>query len=360
VFGTDEIVEYTVTNALQLTDSVHKGLAYKPVFPMSRTSQDYLDRHPLFHSKDLDETRAIMGSHWAEHKVNVTEGTTFETTVNHAAIGPARMTYVRCPTSLEVSSSPLRDSYIIYLMKAGEAKHVLDGRLSVATQHRAVVQCPGQQVEMSTTAARCLALDFPREVVERGFASRNYSLPYFHRLGHTVDLESPSGLALCRWTDWTASELNRAASTSVLTSAADLIAQSLLNLFLDSVGTSVPLNPGKDGQLGRVRFIDLEHWIRANLEMPLTVETLAEFAGVSTRAVQSAFRQYRGCSPSQFLCRVRLEEVRRQLESPQPGASVTQIAMNHGFFHLGRFSKVYREQFGEKPNDTLRKAMGND
>jgi len=48
------------------------------------------------------------------------------------------------------------------------------------------------------------------------------------------------------------------------------------------------------------------------------------------------------------------------LESPQPGASVTQIAMNHGFFHLGRFSKVYREQFGEKPNDTLRKAMGND
>ena len=135
MFGTDEIVESTVTNALQLTDSVHKGLAYKPVFPMSRTSQDYLDRHPLFHSKDLEETRAIMGSHWAEHKVNITEGTTFETTVNHAAIGPARMTYVRCPTSLEVSSSPLRDSYIIYLMKAGEAKHVLDGRLSAFTRN---------------------------------------------------------------------------------------------------------------------------------------------------------------------------------------------------------------------------------
>jgi len=58
----------------------------------------------------------------------------------------------------------------------------------------------------------------------------------------------------------------------------------------------------------------------------------------------------------QFLCRARLEEVRRQLESPKAGLSVTQIAMNHGFFHLGRFSKVYRESFGERPSDTLRRA----
>lgn len=134
---------------------------------MSRTSQDYLDRHPLFHSKDLDETRAIMGSHWAEHKVNVTEGTTFETTVNHAAIGSARMTYVRCPTQLQVSSSPLLDSYIIYLMKTGAAKHVLDGRLSVATQQIAVVQCPGQQVEMSTP---------PRDVLRSIFLEISWSV----------------------------------------------------------------------------------------------------------------------------------------------------------------------------------------
>lgn len=327
---------------------------------MSRTLQDYLDRHPLFHSEDLDETRAIMGSHWAEHKVLVTEGTTFETTVNHAAIGPARMTYVRCPTRLQVSSSPLPDSYIIYLMKAGEAKHVLDGQMAVATEHKAVVQCPGQQIEMITSAARCLALDFPRELVERGFASRNYFLSDFHRQGHTFDLNSPSGLALCRWTDWTASELNRADSTVALTSAADLIAQSLLNLFLDSVGTRMPSNSPIDGQLGRIRFSDLENWIRANLEMPLSVETFAEFAGVSTRAVQSAFQRFRGCSPTQFLCRVRLEEARRQLESPQAGVSVTQIALNHGFFHLGRFAKMYRERFGERPNDTLRRALGSD
>lgn len=120
---------------LNSTGSARNPLELASVSLMSRASQDYLDRHPLFHSKDLDETRAIMGSHWAEHKVNVTEGTIFETTVNHAAIGPARMTYVRCPTSLEVSSSPLQDSYIIYLMKAGEAKHVLDGRLSAYTRN---------------------------------------------------------------------------------------------------------------------------------------------------------------------------------------------------------------------------------
>jgi AraC-like DNA-binding protein len=44
----------------------------------------------------------------------------------------------------------------------------------------------------------------------------------------------------------------------------------------------------------------------------------------------------------------------RTLARPVPGASVTAVAMNFGFFHLGRFATSYRKRFGESPSETLR------
>jgi len=34
---------------------------------------------------------------------------------------------------------------------------------------------------------------------------------------------------------------------------------------------------------------------------------------------------------------------------------VTQIALAHGFTHMGRFSVEYQRQFGESPSVTLRR-----
>jgi AraC-like DNA-binding protein len=34
--------------------------------------------------------------------------------------------------------------------------------------------------------------------------------------------------------------------------------------------------------------------------------------------------------------------------------SVTELAMDYGFLHLGRFSEVYRQRFGELPSETFR------
>ena len=39
-----------------------------------------------------------------------------------------------------------------------------------------------------------------------------------------------------------------------------------------------------------------------------------------------------------------------------PWQSVREAALAHGFWHLGRFSSVYREAFGESPVRTLQDA----
>jgi transcriptional regulator GlxA family with amidase domain len=97
----------------------------------------------------------------------------------------------------------------------------------------------------------------------------------------------------------------------------------------------------------------VEDWIEANLTEPLGVDDLAAAADVSARSLQLAFRRLRGYSPMQALMRRRLAFARRLLEHAGPGVNVTSVAMDLGFFNLGRFSVRYRNAFGESPSATL-------
>nr|WP_291942362.1 helix-turn-helix domain-containing protein [Limnohabitans sp.] len=36
---------------------------------------------------------------------------------------------------------------------------------------------------------------------------------------------------------------------------------------------------------------------------------------------------------------------------------MTEVAMGHGFWHLGRFAGLYKNYYGESPSETVR-AMG--
>ena len=42
-----------------------------------------------------------------------------------------------------------------------------------------------------------------------------------------------------------------------------------------------------------------------------------------------------------------------------PLHTVTEIALDNGFTHLGRFSVNYRELFGESPSETLARRMSS-
>lgn len=99
-----------------------------------------------------------------------------------------------------------------------------------------------------------------------------------------------------------------------------------------------------------------ERYMSENAEIPITVSDVAAHLGVSLRTLQTGFRQWRNTTPRAHLQQVRLQLVRDELLRSGPDASVTFIAMRHGFAHLGRFSAQYRAAFGERPSGTLRRG----
>jgi AraC-like DNA-binding protein len=100
----------------------------------------------------------------------------------------------------------------------------------------------------------------------------------------------------------------------------------------------------------------VEAFIEANWSRPITIEALAETAGVSARTLFRAFERVRGCSPMAFARQVRLERARNLLLKPEETASVTGIALLCGFSSLGHFASAYRIRFGELPSQTLHRS----
>lgn len=94
-------------------------------------------------------------------------------------------------------------------------------------------------------------------------------------------------------------------------------------------------------------------FIHAHYAEPIATGDIARAAGIGERALQKAFMTDLGQTPFEFLAKVRVRSARERLLTPDARESVTQIALDCGLTHLGRFAKRYRETYGETPSQTL-------
>ncbi|MGO7601855.1 helix-turn-helix domain-containing protein, partial [Rhizobium ruizarguesonis] len=60
----------------------------------------------------------------------------------------------------------------------------------------------------------------------------------------------------------------------------------------------------------------------------------AEAAGVSSRALETGFRAFRGTSPAVYLLTLRLRAARKDLLDPESKETMKAICLKWGFFHF--------------------------
>ncbi|WP_315718787.1 MULTISPECIES: AraC family transcriptional regulator [unclassified Bradyrhizobium] len=103
--------------------------------------------------------------------------------------------------------------------------------------------------------------------------------------------------------------------------------------------------------------VDLvESYIEAHWDEPLDMEKIAAMTHVSVRSIFREFSEAGRGSPGQFVKRVRLRRASELLGTPDEATSVVSVAFRCGFGNLGRFASEYRSAMGELPSETLRKA----
>ena len=101
----------------------------------------------------------------------------------------------------------------------------------------------------------------------------------------------------------------------------------------------------------------VEDFIAATGARPAHISELSAAVGVSRRTLSRAFSETMGIGPMDFLRKARLGAVHSALKRSDPATTkIGDIAAEHGFTELGRFSAYYGRLFGERPSDTLRKG----
>lgn len=139
---------------------------------------------------------------------------------------------------------------------------------------------------------------------------------------------------------------------------APLVRAQIINQTMTSILAAFPLidltapRPTATSRAVRRALAHMEQ----HLQDPITIADIAIAAGVSTRALQSAFQRQFGMTPSNYLRRMRLRAAHEELRGATDArVAVRDVARRWGFVHAGRFAQLYSDQYGERPSETLRR-----
>jgi len=102
------------------------------------------------------------------------------------------------------------------------------------------------------------------------------------------------------------------------------------------------------------RFGALLSWAREHLDAPLTVEDLAEQAGMSSRHFTRAFIAETGSTPSKAVERLRIEVARQRVQSSSE--AIERVAQLTGFRDPERMRRAFIRAFGQPPQSLRRAA----
>lgn len=236
----------------------------------------------------------------------------------------------------------------VFWMKSGAGE--VDGS-SAQTGRPVLFRNDPQSVRWEDFQLDLIRID--RAVVEQVAAERGawHPGPLEFRPHHI-----PEGPALAAW--WLTV---RAVASEVLRGPAEVPSdreRELARFAASGLLTAIPHWPVGQHEprtAAAARFARAEGFLLDHATEPITVEDVAEAAGLSVRGLQEAFRRHHGLTPTTYLRRIRLLLAREQLESGD-GRSIGEIARAVGFAHLGRFAGSYRDEFGVLPRETWQAA----
>jgi AraC-like DNA-binding protein len=140
----------------------------------------------------------------------------------------------------------------------------------------------------------------------------------------------------------------------------DLLMDDIVSALRDAIDAAPDRQSGLDylGPASRRRLaLAAEELIRAGVNdgLLLSIEAVCRQLNTSQRSLQVAFLEQFGISARTFVLSARMQRAHALLLSAGDRMTVTEIATQSGIWHLGRFSKYYKQFFGCTPLQTQRR-----
>lgn len=319
---------------------------------------ELLANHRVFQTSDLDFGRDFASRVWEKHETQL-KNNRYALTWNEIRLQRSSLSYVDHPCSVTARcEGPLSDVFRVLFHQKGRIDHTINGKAASSLNRQIVVHAPRQELTLDIAPFSLLMLNLDGKFVRSALDRRVGKASEFAAWGGELSGASASATALRSFCVWAAKEADGPRSP-VMTNGrvAANVERTMLSLFIECLAEQRFRGEEPESDLSATQVCKAEEWIDANLLDAIGVEEIATAIGVSPRALQSAFRRVRGYTPSNAILRRRLERSRAALAAAGPDDTVTKIATELGFYELGRFAVRYRQEFSEKPSETLARGL---
>jgi len=111
------------------------------------------------------------------------------------------------------------------------------------------------------------------------------------------------------------------------------------------------------GGLGAARLRRVRELVDAKIEDDLSLDEMAQAAGLSTAHFARMFRKSTGQTPHQFVLRLRVDRAKAMLRVPD--ARVLDVAVASGFKTQQHFAQVFRDVCGISPTEYRQDFLGS-
>jgi AraC-like DNA-binding protein/mannose-6-phosphate isomerase-like protein (cupin superfamily) len=330
-----------------------KDLTFNGAYPVARFSN--------VRAHGIDETCDAFKRLVREHEILTYGSHRCLAEIHYAPLQKMAVSSVSLNTEITARVQAVKDSSLIFTLLDGEVGIAIDGRKFNVRENKIVVVPAGVP----------FSLDIPDKnqsvilEIDQGhlnsFTSKDTGATRLDLMALNMSIatvETRAGVArLLRFLrDELQNDSPLLRNAGYVDRLEDLITCSLIHAVSDSMQVGEIRHDCKSLPRYMRRAVEYLH---DHAETPPTLRALSQVAATSSRTLIRGFNRYLGLSPIAYLRDIRLQRAHEDLCRSMPeDVSVTSIAHKWNFFHLGRFTTLYKTRFGQSPAESLRTRSG--
>lgn len=308
------------------------------------------ERSEVFKNADPHAVSIYVNQHVGTHCIRLPRTANAQAYLNHRKFGALDLCRISYGTSVRVSSQALEDVFHLQILLRGDClwrsragvHHLVPGELLLIN--------PDDPVDL-TYSWDCekFILKVPAHLLESICREQRWLAPGtgIRFLQHRYSLDQLQSLLPLLATLCTEAE-EGAGLPSLQEHYAHIVATKMLMLLRNNVRR-------EHAACANSTFERVVAYVGSHLQGDISVQAMADHAQLSIRSLYALFEKNRTTTPNRYIREQKLARIQACLADPNCNVrNVTELAMDFGFVHLGRFAQQYRQQFGELPSDTLK------